>query len=295
MSESVWEETARNTPSHKILQATELLKKSWARFGKNRGARTAAGLAFFAVLSLSPILLLAVSVAGMVFSGAEAQANLLSSLETSLGPQALKAVEPLLKNAADSGKGFLGTVISSVLLLLGASGMFAQLQQALDDLWGVPEVEGGGLKATIMSKLSSMLIAFLSAVVFLGSLLVSLATGYLGERLALPSAVLGLLDLVVSFAVLVMIVTLIYSQIPRIDIEWRQVLVPATFTAALFVISKIVLGFYFSYTGAGSAYGAAGSLVVLLLWFFYVAQILLLGAEVSYVYTQQPDSEPTAK
>ena len=277
------------------MQPIELLKKSWARFGKNRGARTAAGLAFFAVLSLSPILLLAVSVAGMVFSGPEAQANLLSSIESSLGPQALQAVEPLLKNAADSEKGILGTVVSLVLLLLGASGMFAQLQQALDDLWEVPEVEGGGLKATIMGKLSSMLIAFFSAVVFLGSLLVSLATGYLGEKLHLPQIVLGLLDLLVSFALLVMIVTLIYCKIPRLEIPWRQVLLPATFTAALFVVSKIVLGFYFSYTSAGSAYGAAGSLVVLLSWFFYVAQILLLGAELSYVYIQTPDSEPTPR
>ena len=233
--------------------------------------------------------------AGVVFSGAEAQANLLSSIETSLGPQALQAVEPLLKNAADSGKGMLGTIVSTVLLLLGASGMFAQLQQALDDLWGVPEMEGGGLKATVMGKLSSMFIALLSAAVFLGSLMVSLATGHLGELLSLPKLVLDLLDLVVSFALLVMIVSLIYSKIPRIEIEWRQVLVPATFTAALFVVSKIVLGFYFSYTSAGSAYGAAGSLVVLLSWFFYVAQILLLGAEVSYVYTQEPESEPTPK
>jgi membrane protein len=276
--------------SHCQRMSVDLLKKAFKKWGQDRGARTAAALAFFTVLSLSPTLLLSLSVAGIIYSGNEARARLISTLQSEFGQEAVQVVTPLIEKATQPGSGVTGSIVSLVFLGLGASGLFGQLEQAFNDIWKVPETEGGGIKAAILAKLASITVAMVAAIVLLLSISLSVASSHLGGLLELPNAVVPLFDHGLSLLFVTAVVSLLFKKIPRVRIQWSDVATPAFLTTVLFLLGKIGLSYYFAVTAAGSAYGAAGSLIVILLWLFYLFQILFLGAEYCYVYTHEKGS-----
>lgn len=267
-----------------------ILKEALEKWSKDRGTRTAGALAFFTVLSLSPLLLLSVSVAGILFSDGDAKAQLIDRIASDIGPAGAQLVEPMLKSNAVAGKGIVGSIISLVILGVGASGLFGQLQQAFNDIWRVPEPEKTGIAGAILAKLSSMLVALVAACALLASMALSVISATLKDSLPLPPVALKALDGLLSLFFMSFVIALLFKKIPRIQISWRDALPPALLTALLFVVGKIGLGIYFAQTAAGSAYGAAGSLFVVLLWLFYIWQILLFGAEVCYVYAHRQGS-----
>jgi membrane protein len=266
------------------------LKEAFQKWGADRASRTAAALAFFTVLSLSPLLLLSLSVAGMVFSDAQAKQQLLSTVESAVGTAGVSAITPMLESATQPGKGLLGSIVSLLLLAFGASGLFAQVQLAFNDIWKVPDPEGGGWKDAVLSKLSSLAVAFLAATLLLASMSVTIVLSFVKEQFNLPGFLLPLIDHGVSLLLLSAVLALVFRNIPQLEIAWGDVGSPALLTAFLFVLGKVGLGFYLGSGTAGSPYGAAGSLFLLLLWLFYIGQIVLFGAECSYVHAHRRGS-----
>lgn len=273
------------------MNKLELLKEAYKKWGEDRASRTAAALSFFTALSLSPLLLLSLSLAGMFFSGGHAKEQLMSSIQNTVGSAGVEAITPMLESASKPGKGLSGTILSFFLLALGASGLYAHVQQAFDDLWKVPPSEGGGIKQAVLSKISSLAATLVAATFLLGSMGLTVAVAFVKTRLPLPAPLLALLDFGGSILVFALVLALVFREIPQTDIAWGDVLGPGLFTAVLFVLGKLALGLYLGSGAAGSAFGAAGSLFVLLLWLFYIGQIVLFGAEVSYVYAHKYGSK----
>jgi membrane protein len=268
----------------------EHFKKAFTKWQKDRGARTAAALAFFTVLSLSPLLLLALSVVGLVYSGQEARTQLLERIQTDIGPAAVQVVQPIIENAARPGSGIMGSILGTLLVLFSASALFAQWDQSINDLWEVPDPESTGIIGFIRAKIYHMVIALVAAALFLASMSVSVASAFARQYLPMPPVLFSVLEYSLSFLMLSAVIALMFKELPRTTIEWSDVLKPAAVTSVLFLVGKAGLNFYFGFTAAGSSYGAAGSLVILLMWLFYTGQIMLLGASYSYVYAHEAGS-----
>lgn len=263
----------------------ELLTQAARKWVRDKASRIAAAIAFYTILALSPLVMLSVSLAGLVFSGASARAELLAQIEVAVGPAGVDAVAPILEHVGQPGRGVLGTVISVILLALGASGVVGQLQQAFDEVWDVPAREGAGLVVAIKSKAWSMVVALGTGAALLVSLLLSLVSATLDTLVADVSptlaAALPFFDFAASLVFLSLVFALLLRVLPRAEVAWRDALGPGVATALLFSLGKALLSVYVRFAAVGSAYGAAGSLVVLLLWVYVSGQILLFGAELS--------------
>jgi membrane protein len=248
-----------------------------------------AALAYFTVFSLAPLVLVLLAVFGLIYGGSEhARQKITEQLQYLIDPSGIKVIQDIAANASKPHAGFIATAIGVVLALSGASGVFGQLQDALNTIWSVKPKPGGGIKGFIRTRFLSF--AMVGGVCFL--LLASLTietilrglSNYLNN--AMPGGhILAMgLFLIFDFAVIVLLFAMIFRFLPDAKIAWRDVWVGATLTAILFALGKFVLGLYLGSGAAGSAYGAASSLITLLLWIYYAAQILLFGAEFTQVY-----------
>lgn len=248
-----------------------------------------AALSYYTLFSLAPLLLIVVSVAGLVFGAEAARGELFEQLQGLLGNDGAAAVESLLASVQVSGKGPLGSLIGLVLLAVGATTVFGELQSNLDRIWRRPRnASSGGVRKLVRRRLLSFGLILALGFLLIVSLVASAAISALGkwwapafgewERLAQT------IDLVVSFGLLTTMFTLIYKLMPSVDIAWRDVLLGSAVTALLFTIGKSLIGLYIGTSGVGSGFGAAGSIVVVMVWVYYSAQIFLLGAEFTWVY-----------
>jgi membrane protein len=248
-----------------------------------------AALAYFTVFSLAPLVLVLLAVFGLIYGGSDhARQKITEQLQYLIDPSGIKVIQDIATNASKPHAGFIATAIGIVLALSGASGVFGQLQDALNTIWSVKPKPGGGIKGFIRTRFLSF--AMVGGVCFL--LLASLTietilrglSNYLNH--AMPGGhILAMgLFLIFDFAVIVLLFAMIFRFLPDAKIAWRDVWVGATLTAILFALGKFVLGLYLGSGAAGSAYGAASSLITLLLWIYYAAQILLFGAEFTQVY-----------
>jgi membrane protein len=248
-----------------------------------------AALAYFTVFSLAPLVLVLLAVFGLIYGGSDhARQKITEQLQYLIDPSGIKVIQDIATNASKPHAGFIATTIGIVLALSGASGVFGQLQDALNTIWSVKPKPGGGIKGFIRTRFLSF--AMVGGVCFL--LLASLTietilrglSNYLNN--AMPGGhILAMgLFLIFDFAVIVLLFAMIFRFLPDAKIAWRDVWVGATLTAILFALGKFVLGLYLGSGAAGSAYGAASSLITLLLWIYYAAQILLFGAEFTQVY-----------
>jgi membrane protein len=248
-----------------------------------------AALAFYTLFSMAPLLLIVISVAGLVFGEDAARGEIAAQLHLLMGERSAGAVQELLASVRAPAEGTAATLLGLLLLLVGATTVFGELQDALDRIWRVPaKQQASGWIALIRSRLLSfgmiLAIGFLLTV----SLVVSAVLATLGrwwEPLfggwywvaTLSNAGAGFLMVAVMFA-------LIYKVMPRVRVQWKDVWVGAVATTVLFTLGKFLIGLYIGRSGVNSAFGAAGSLVVVLLWVYYSAQIFLLGAEFTWVY-----------
>jgi membrane protein len=253
-----------------------LAKETFADFGEDEAVTRAAALAFYTGLSFAPLLLLAVSVAGLLGEGA--QAALVGQVQGLLGPEAGSAVTLVVEGAEDrKGEGWLGAVVGVVMLLVSAAGAFGQLQVSLNRIWEVKAHPKLGFRGWVRRRLFSL--GMVLAVVFL--LMVSLAFS------AVLSFVFGghegflweILNAVVSLVAFSALFALLFKYVPDVHVPWHVLRVGAVLTAVLFLLGKTAIGLYLGRSAVGSAYGAAGSLVVLLVWVYYCSIVLFLGAE----------------
>jgi len=247
-----------------------------------------AALAFYTLFSIAPLLLIVISVAGLVFGEQAARGEILSQLGGLVGTDSARTIESLLEGLNHPRAGLVGTLVGLVTLLVGATTVFAELQNAMDRIWRAPMRPVGGLWALLRARLLSLGLLLGIGFLLMVSLIVSAALAALGkwwepwfnELIVLANV----LNFIVSFGLIATTFAMIYKWIPRVKVAWRDVWIGAALTALLFTVGKSLIGLYIGRSGVASPFGAAASLVVLLLWVYYSAQIFLLGAEFTWVY-----------
>jgi membrane protein len=266
-----------------------LFKNTASEWIRDKCPQLGAALAYFTVFSLAPLVLVLLAVFGLIFgSSDQAREKITEQLQYLIDPSGIKVIQDIATNASKPQSGILATTIGVIVGLFGASGVFGQLQDALNTIWGIKPMPGGGIWGFIRTRFLSF--AMVGGVCFL--LLVSLTVETLLKGLndylknMLPGGHILALAIFLLFdvAIIVLLFAMIFRYLPDAKIAWRDVWVGATLTAVLFVLGKFVLGLYLGSGAAGSAYGAASSLITLLLWIYYAAQILLFGAEFTQVY-----------
>jgi membrane protein len=256
-----------------------------------------AALAYYTVFSIAPLLIIVIAVAGMVFDREAVQGEIAAQLAGLIGREGAIAVQGLVKSASEPAQGTIAALTSIVLLVIGATTVFAELQSALDRIWRVPAAEVSGIWNLLRARLLSFGMILGLGFMLLVSLVVSAAIAAFGARwgsmLGGEEALLQILNVVVSLGLSTGLFAMIYKVMPRAKIAWRDVWIGAGVTAVLFEIGKFLVGLYLGKSGVASGFGAAGSLVVLLVWVYYSAQIFLLGAEFTHVYAQEHGSRVT--
>lgn len=272
----------------------ELLKQTIVKWNGDDIIEYSAALAYFTIFSLAPLLLIAVAIAGLIFGKQSAQANLLGQLRQTLGPQAAEQIGHMIANAARPGAGIIASVIGLVTLLVGAMRIFTQLKKMLNRIWGVKEPDRGVVHSFLRQYLLSFVMVLLVGLLFLVLLVATTAASAVIHYLSREIGDIAILWRFVNFAVSVFVFTLLFALIfkflPDLKISWSDVWIGALVTSILFVIGKILLGFYLTRGSVASPYGAAGSLVVLLIFIDYSAMILFFGAEFTVVYARNNGS-----
>lgn len=248
-----------------------------------------AALAYYTVFSLAPLLLIVIAIAGLVFGQDAARGEIEGQLRSLLGDGAALTVQELLKSVYKPAQGVVATIIGVLLMLVGATSVFGELQNALDRIWKVPACsQNSGWISLVRTRLLSFGLVLAMGFLLVISLIVSAAlevagrwwSAFFGEWVFVAVAVnamVGLFTVTVMFA-------FIYKILPRVHVGWSDVWIGAIVTALLFTLGKSLIGLYISHSGIVSGFGAAGSLVIVLLWVYYSAQIFLIGAEFTWVY-----------
>ncbi len=272
--------------------AWPLLKESFSEWSDDHATRHSAALAYYTIFSLAPLLIIVVTVASFLWpeSGA-AKAQLMQQITELIGPDSAEFVQQLLDNAQQPGSGgVFATIIGIVTLLVGATAAFAQLQDSLNAVWEVKPAPDYGFKALIMARVLSFGLILTVGFLLLVSLVLTVAISALSALVGGGGALEPLwqaVNFVVSFAIITALFAAMYRYLPDAEIAWRDTWVGAGVTAFLFVVGKLGIGLYLGSSGVASTYGAAGSLVILLLWIYYSALILFFGAEVTQVFARR--------
>ncbi|MHB1133023.1 MAG: YihY/virulence factor BrkB family protein, partial [Chloroflexota bacterium] len=261
-----------------------LLKNTFKEWQEDKASRLAAALAYYAMFSLGPLLLIAISVAGLVFGQQAAQGQITGQIEGLVGTQAAEGIQTLLQSVSQPGASIIASIIGLGTLLLGAAGVFGQLQDALNTVWEVKPKPGRGIMGMVKDRFLSFTMVIGVGFLLLISLVVSAAlsalTTYFGGLLPGSDAVAfiwQIFSFVLGLAVVTLMFALMYKYVPDAQIAWRDVWLGALVTALLFTIGRELIGIYLGRGSVGSSYGAAGSIVILLIWIYYSAQILFFG------------------
>ena len=275
----------------KVKTVFSLLKEAFQEWQKDKASLLAAALAYYTVFSITPLLVIAIAIVGAVFGQEAARGEILAQINSLVGEQGAQAIEMALNNANQPEISSIASIISVVILLIGASGVFAQLQEALNTVWNVTAKPEGGIWIFIRKRLLSFGMVLAIGFLLLVSLIISAVLSGVSkmEMDLLPGldSLWQFLNFGVSFGFITVLFALIYKYLPDVKIRWKDVWVGAITTALLFGLGKYLIGLYLGRGSLGSAYGAAGSLIVFLAWVFYSAQILLFGAELTQVYARR--------
>jgi membrane protein len=272
-----------------LKETWKLIKTAVSSWIDDYAPSMGAALAYYTMFSIAPLLLIVISVAGLFFGQEAVQGEIFGQLQGMMGEEGAAAIQGLLESTSQPSKGISGTVIGIVLLLVGATTVFAELQSDLDRIWRAPEPEGGsGIWNLIRSRILSIGMILGIGFLLMTSLVISAALSALGKwwspMLGDWEFVANIIHFIISFALVTAIFAMIYKFMPRVDIAWHDVWIGAIVTALLFTIGKFLIGLYVGKAGVASGFGAAGSLVVVLVWVYYSAQIFLLGAEFTWAY-----------
>ena len=252
----------------------------------------AAALSYYTLFSLAPLLLIAIGVAGLVFGREAAQNQIVETLQGMIGQDSAKAVQEMIQASSEKPKtGMLSTIIGFVALLFGAGGVVGQLQTSLNKMWEVTPKPGQGIWGFLRQRFFSfamvLAIGFLLLVSLVVTAVLSSFTSMLSSFLGDATFVAHAIDILVSFGFVTLLFALIYKYVPDVEIQWRDVWVGAALTSILFTIGKYLIGLYIGTSGVGSTFGAAGSLITILVWVYYSSLIFFLGVEFTRVYATQ--------
>ncbi|MEO8545181.1 MAG: YihY/virulence factor BrkB family protein [Burkholderiaceae bacterium] len=276
---------------HSAAQWWTLIKRSVSAWSDDYAQSMGAALAYYSVFSMAPLLLLVISVAGLVFGQEAARGEVFSALQGLMGVEAATAIQNMLSAMSKPSNGVSGTLVSIAALMVGATTVFAELQDSLDRIWRVPNrVKPGGIWGLVRARILSLGMILGLGFLLMVSLVMSAAVSALGKwwgvyfgqweiLLQVVNELVGILVTAIGFG-------LIYKFMPRVRVDWHDVWWGAAITALLFTVGKFLIGLYIGKTGIASGFGAAGSIAVVFVWVYYSAQIFLLGAEFTWIYSQ---------
>lgn len=278
-----------------IKRFYDLAKKAVNAWLDDYAPSMGAAIAFYTVFSMAPLVIIVIAIAGFFWSREAVQGQLFQQVAAMVGADGAKAVESVVQGAQTPTQGIIATAVSVAVLLVGSTTVFAELQSALDRIWEVPaEKNVSGIWNTIRARLLSFGLVLALAFLLIVSLLVSAILSAMGSWAAnlLPAweILLHAINIVVALAFTTALFAMIYRFMPRASVAWRDVWIGAFVTSLLFEIGKFLIGVYVGKASVASSYAAAGSLVVVLIWVYYAAQVFLLGAEFTWVYANEHGS-----
>jgi membrane protein len=282
---------ARGLPRLNLRQLIGLFGPAYRSWREDNASRLGAALAYYTLFSIPPLLVLLIGIAGLVFGRAAVEGRIVHTIQGLVGAQGAAAIQEILRSAGTSHRGALATVIGAVTLVLGASGVFGQLKDALNTVWEVRVKPGRGPMAFLRGNTFSIVLVLGTGFLLLVSLAINAVLAALGDYLGglLPggAGTWQVVNNVASLAIVALMFGLMFKFVPDVRLAWRDVALGAVATAVLFTLGEAAIGFYLGRTNVGSAFGAAGSLVILLVWIYYSAQIFLFGAEYTKAYTHR--------
>jgi membrane protein len=273
-----------------------VMKRALAGWWDDNVPRLGASLAYYTLFALSPVLLVATAIAGLVFGPEAVRGEIVGQIQGLVGRQGAEAVQAMLEGAAKPSSSIPATVVGFVTLFLGATGAFLELQTALNAIWRVKPRPGARVRDFLTQRLISFGLVVAVGFLLLVSLLVSAALAalsrYLGNIFPALTAVWAAGNVLVSLFVITLLFAMVYKILPDVRLRWRDVWIGALVTAGFFSVGKQLIGLYLGTSSVGSSYGAAGSVVVLLVWVYYSAQVVLLGAEFTRFYVERFRGQP---
>ena len=273
----------------------EIVGETFREWSEDKASRLSAALAYYTVFSIPPLMVVAIGIASLFTDRATIEEQVVNQAASLMGRQGGEGIQTILQSAEQPGNGeLLPTLFGVALLLFGASGVFTQLQDAMNTIFGVKPDPKRGIMGLIKDRFLSFTMVLTIGFILLVSLMLSTVLAsfgsFVGGLVTEAEILLWILNFIISFGVFMLLFALIFKTIPDIKIAWRDVLVGAAITALLFKIGEYALGFYFERSDPTSAFGAAGSIILLLLWIYYSAQIIFLGAEFTEVYARRVGS-----
>ncbi len=279
----------------KAKKILNLIKESFSEWSHDNASRLAASLAFYTIFSLAPILVILVSVGGFILGSKARGEALIEQVGQFVGPQMAGMLQGIAQHAEQQSSGLVAGIISVIVIIVGASGVFYELRQSLNIIWEVERRPGGGLMDLIKTRLSSFLIlfviGFLLFIMFVASTAVAALSGLMEGIIPASQYIIPVANSLVFFLIGVLLFASLFKMLPDADIAWADVWIGAVVTSVLFTIGKFGIGLYLSKSTLASPYGAAGSLVVLLAFIYYSAQIFFIGAEFTQVYANHYGSK----
>jgi len=272
-----------------------LLKLTSIQWSDDNALRMAAALAYYTLFSLAPLLVIAIAIAGLVFGAQAVQGQVTGQIQGLIGEDSAKAIQTMIQSAHKPTRSAIAAVIGALLLLVGASGVFTEMRDALNNIWRVDKAKQSGawnfVKSHFLSMGMVLGIGFLLLVSLLISAVLAAVAKYFQGVIPIPAMLLHAIDLLLSLLLITVLFAMIFKWLPDAEIAWNDVWVGAGITSLLFTVGKFVIGFYIGKSVSASAYGAAGSLVIVVAWLYYSALLLYFGAEFTRVYTTQLGSQ----
>ena len=279
------------------VQPVALLKSAVSGFLEDEALTRGAAISFYTVTTIAPLLLIVIAIAGLVFGRDAAQGAIVGQLQGLMGRQPAEFMQGILAHGTTTGGGVLSTILGIGTLLVTATGVFGEMQSALNVIWKAKS-KAGTLSRLVRARAASLGLVVVLGFLLMVSLVVSAGLSAFGDWLSatLPvgKVVIDVLNQVISFALIAVLFAAIYKVLPDTHLEWRDVVGGSLATSALFAVGKFLIAWYLSTSGVASSYGAAGSLILLLLWIYYSVQIFLLGAEFTKAWSNAHGSKAEA-
>jgi membrane protein len=268
-----------------------VLTTAFDNWSRHRSARLGAALAYYSVFSLGPLLLIVISIAGILFGEDAVRGSLTAQFRDLLGPSGAQAVEAMLKGAASVETGSATAIVGVLLLIFAALGVVVALKDALNTIWEAPEPQGSGIlwyvRTYLISLAGVMALGFLLIVSLVVSTVLAAATAWAGRTVGNEALLAQAVSTLISLGALTLLFAMLFKWFPDVAVRWRDVWVGALAAAVLFEAGKLAIAWYVGRQGLESTYGAAASLVVLLIWVYYTAQIVLFGAELAHAWAHR--------
>ncbi len=279
-----------------LTRILRLFRRALWAWWEDNALHLGAALAYYTLFAIAPVLLIAIAIAGFVFGPEAVRGEIVGQLQGLVGPDGAQAVQAMLEGASRRQSGVVATIVGSITFLFAATGAFLELQTVLDTIWRVKPKPQVDWRAFITDRLRSfgivVAIGFLLLVSLAVSAALAAASGWINRRAPGLPALWQFINAVASLGVITALFAMLYKFLPDVELEWRDVVTGAFVTALFFTIGKQVIGLYLGQSAVASSYGAAGSVIVLLLWVYYSSQIVLLGAEFTRLYTEERGGRP---